>query len=104
MEAIFKKKLEDLYSERDKGFEQFRRRLSPVRKILDRSPFISGEAAAYADYILFGVLQWCRVVSCEEVLPADDAVTVWFERMLDLYDGVGRREPSRKERLKEAAA
>jgi hypothetical protein len=28
---------------------------------------------------------------------------VWFERMLDLYDGVGRKERSRLERAKEAA-
>ncbi len=63
MEAIFKKKLEDLYSERAKGIEQLRRKLSPVRKILESSEFLGGEAAAYPDYILFGVLQWSRVVS-----------------------------------------
>jgi hypothetical protein len=30
-------------------------------------------------------------------------VTAWFERMLDLYDGIGRKERSRIERTKEAA-
>jgi glutathione S-transferase len=103
MEAIFKKKLEDLYNERSKGLEQLSRKLAPVRKILDRSQFLGGEAAAYPDYILFGVFQWSRVVSRELVLPADDAIAGWFERMLDLYEGAGRLEPSRKER-KEAAA
>jgi glutathione S-transferase len=103
MEAIFKRTLEDLYSERVKGLEQFRRRLTPVRKILDGSPFLGGETAAYSDYILFGVLQWSRIVSRETVLAAEDVVARWFERMLDLYDCAGRREPSRAERLKEAA-
>ena len=87
-----------------KGLEQFRRKLSPVRKILECSQFLGGEAAAYPDYILFGVFQWSRVVSRELVLPADDVIAGWFERMLDLYDGVGRLEPSRKERMKEDAA
>lgn len=104
MEAIFKKKLEDLYNERAKSLDQFRRKLTLVRKILDRSPFLSGETAAYPDYILFSVLQWSRIVSRETVLAADDAVACWFERVLDLYDGAGRRELSRAERMKEAAA
>ena len=40
----------------------------------------------------------------EQVLEAGDAVAAWFERVLDLYDGVGRRERSRAERMKETAA
>src|SRR3954453_5567160 len=37
MEAIFKKSLEELYSERGKGLDQFRRRLALPRKILGQS-------------------------------------------------------------------
>jgi hypothetical protein len=37
------------------------------------------------------------------VLEDGDAVAAWFERVLDLYDGVGRKERSRLERTKEAA-
>jgi glutathione S-transferase len=104
METIFKKKLEELSSERAKGLDQFRRRLTMVRKILANTAFLGGEAAAYPDYILFGVLQWSRVVSREQVLAEDDVVASWFERMLDLYDAAGLREPSREQRIKEAAA
>ncbi len=98
MEAVFKKKLEDLYADRAKSLEQFRKRLSPVRRILSDSPFLAGEKPAYADYILFGTLQWARVVSAEKVLEDDDAVSAWFERVLDLHGGAGRRERSRLDR------
>jgi glutathione S-transferase len=102
MEGVFKKTLEDLYGERAKNIEQFRRRLSGLRRILGQTPFIGGHAPSYADYVLFGVLQWTRVVSQERVLEDDDAVAVWFERVLDLYDGEGRRERSRAERMAES--
>ena len=84
--------------------EQFRRRLQPVRKALEQRRFLGGDAPAYADHILFGVLQWARVVSTATVLEADDAVAAWFERVLDLYDGVGRKELPRAVRMQEAAA
>ena len=104
METIFKRKLEDLYAERAKTLEQFRKRLAPVRRILSDQTFIGGKTPAYADHILFGVLQWARVVSIEQVLDDGDVIGRWFERVLDLYDGAGRREPARRERAMERSA
>jgi glutathione S-transferase len=104
METIFKRKLEDLYAERAKTLEQFRKRLAPVRRILSDQAFIGGKTPAYADHILFGVLQWARVVSLEQVLDDSDVIERWFERVLDLYDGAGRREPARRERAMERSA
>jgi glutathione S-transferase len=104
IEGFFKKSLEDLSGERDKALEQFRRRLQPVRKTLEQRRFLGGDAPAYADHILFGVLQWARVVSTAKVLEADDVLAAWFERVLDLYDGVGRMELPRAQRMQEAAA
>lgn len=104
IEAFFKKSLEQLAGERGKALEQVRRRLQPVRKALEQRRFLGGNAPAYADHILFGVLQWARVVSTATVLEADDAVAAWFERVLDLYDGVGRKELPRAVRIQEAAA
>jgi glutathione S-transferase len=104
METIFKKTLEELYDGRAKSLEQFRRRLSFVRRIVGQSPFIGGTAPTYADYILSGVLQWARVVSREQVLAADDAVAAWFERVLDLHGGAARAELSRAQRMAEIAA
>jgi glutathione S-transferase len=104
IEQAFKKKLEDLSGERAAGLAQFRRRLAPLRKILAQTPFIGGDEPRYVDYVLFGILQWARVVSTDGVLEADDVVAGWFERVLDLYEGAGRLEPSRGDRMKEAAA
>jgi glutathione S-transferase len=104
IESAVKKSLEDLAAEREKALPAFRRKLRPVRKALERKSFLGGTAPTYADYILFGLLQWSRVTSRTPVLEGGDVIAGWFERMLDLYDGVGRREPSRTERMKEAAA
>jgi glutathione S-transferase len=104
IEAAVKKSLEELAAEREKALTTFRRKLQPVRKALDKKSFLGGTASTYADYILFGLLQWSRVTSRTRVLEPADAIAAWFERMLDLYDGVGRNELSRAERTKEAAA
>jgi glutathione S-transferase len=103
IEGFFKTSLEELWAERAKALEQFRRRLQPVRKTLEQRPFLGGDAPAYADYILFGVLQWARVVSDATVLESGDVVAAWFERALALYDGVGRKELPRAVRMQEAA-
>jgi glutathione S-transferase len=103
IERALKKSLEELAAERDKALLAFRRKLAPVRKVLEHSDFLGGPAPIYADYILFGLLQWSRVVSPTPVLEPGDAVAGWFERTLDLHGGVGRKELSRAERIKEGA-
>ena len=103
IESAMKKTLEDLSAGREQAVQAFRRKLQPVRKALETRNFLGGAAPTYADYVLFGLLQWARVISPAKVLEDDDAVAAWFERVLDLYDGVGRKERSRLERTKEAA-
>ena len=104
IEGAMKQSLEDLSVGREQAMAAFRRKLQPVRKALEANDFLGGAAPTYADYILFGPLQWARVVSPAKVLEDGDVVAAWFDRMLDLYDGKGRRERSRLERAKEAAA
>ena len=103
IESAMKKTLEELSAGREQAVQAFRRKLQPVRKALETRNFLGGAAPTYADYVLFGLLQWTRVISPAEVLEDGDAVAAWFERVLDLYDGVGRKERSRLERTKEAA-
>ena len=104
IEGAMKQSLEDLSVGREQAMTAFRRKLQPVRKALEANDFLGGAAPTYADYVLFGPLQWARVVSPAKVLEDGDVVAAWFDRMLDLYDGEGRRERSRLERAKEAAA
>ena len=62
--------------------------------VLRDRPWLGGAHPLYVDYMLFGILQWPRVASPFVMLEADDPVTEWFERMLDLYDGLGRSMPA----------
>ncbi len=103
IESAMKRSLEELSAGREQAVQAFRRKLQPVRKALETRDYLGGAAPTYADYILFGLLQWARVVSPTKVLEDGDVVAAWFERVLDLYDGVGRKERSRLERTKEAA-
>ena len=50
-----------------------------------------GRRAAYPDYILLSPFLWAYSVSPLELLAEDDAVHAWRERMLDLFDGMGRK-------------
>lgn len=103
IESAMKRSLEELSAGREQAVQAFRRKLQPVRKALETRDYLGGAAPTYADYILFGLLQWARVVSPTKVLEDGDVVAVWFERVLDLHDGIGRKERSRLERTKEAA-
>jgi glutathione S-transferase len=102
IESAMKRSLEELSAGREQTVQAFRRKLQPVRKALETRDYLGGAAPTYADYILFGLLQWARVVSPTKVLEDGDVVAVWFERVLDLHDGVGRKERSRLERTEAA--
>jgi glutathione S-transferase len=79
---------------REKGLATFRAALEPARRVLKEQAFLSGAAPAYPDYILFGTLLWPRTISPRlELLEGDDPVHAWRERMLDLFDGMGRKAP-----------
>ncbi len=93
MEGFLKTKLEDTRAGRDKAIERLGRTLDPLRATLKRQPFVCGPAPAYADYIVFSVFQWARVMSPHEVLAADDPVAAWRERVLDLNSGFARNVP-----------
>ena len=83
--------LEDVEARHASELAAFQPRLEPVRHMLKFQPFIGGEGPLFADYILFGALQWARVVSPKRLLAADDPVRDWFERCLDLHEGRGRK-------------
>jgi len=75
--------------------EQLRTHLGPLRALLQKQDFLGGSQPIFADYIVFGALQWARVISKAQVLePTDAPVSDWFERCLDLHGGVARREPA----------
>jgi glutathione S-transferase len=90
-EARFGMTLEKVQAGRETRVTEFRTSLLPVRLVLGKQAWLGGEAPSYADYIVFGTLQWPRCVSQFELLERDDPVAGWRERMLDLFDGLGRK-------------
>ena len=93
-EKRFGRALEAVQEGRESRVEAARQALMPLRLMLRRQPFIGGEGPLFADYIVFGSLQWPRVVSSFPILAEDDPVREWFERCLDLFDGLGRDMPA----------
>jgi glutathione S-transferase len=90
-EQRYGKRLEDVVANRDAGLSAFRAALEPLRSTLTYQPFIGGEAPLFADYIVFGALQWGRIASPFHLLDESDGIARWFERCLDLHGGIGRQ-------------
>ncbi|HYW92691.1 MAG TPA: glutathione S-transferase N-terminal domain-containing protein [Gammaproteobacteria bacterium] len=83
--------LENLHATRDRHIPAFRAALRPLETLLKSQAFVSGEAPAYADFIVFGTFQWARLTSPLDLTAETPAIRTWRERMLDLFDGLGRR-------------
>jgi len=92
-EKRFGMPLEQVTAGREDRLKAFRDGLLPLRHTLSAQPYLSGEAPAYADYIVFGSFQWARCVSSFELLAPDDVVAAWRERMLNRFEGLARRAP-----------
>jgi glutathione S-transferase len=93
MEKILKMTLEEARKGRAEAMPRLGRILEPLQALLKRQPWIAGAQPAYADYILFSIFQWARVMSPHEVLE-EGALRDWRERVLDLHGGFARRFPA----------
>jgi glutathione S-transferase len=94
-EKLFGDELEAVQKGREERVEDFRRTLTPLRLTLKEQAWIGGDSPSYADYLPFGALQWARTTSAFPLLEAGDPVAGWFERCLDLHDGLGRSQPAK---------
>ncbi len=91
-EKLFGGKLEELAMEKSAGLKALAQALQPAEATLNVSGrCLAGDAPSYADYCLFGTLQWGHVLSPEPIVSADSAVGRWFESVLNLFDGYGRQ-------------
>ncbi|WP_075996011.1 glutathione S-transferase family protein [Salaquimonas pukyongi] len=85
--------LEAFVEGREERAGQLQQLLAPIRLMLKHQPYLGGTQPMFADYIPFGALQWLRICSGLAMWDKDDPVRDWFERLLDLHDGVGRSVP-----------
>ena len=58
---------------------------------LTRYKYLGGDTPNLSDYTVFGVFMWQRTVTSETLYETPQAVGAWTERMLDLFDGYGRK-------------
>lgn len=94
-EKRFGMPIEQYMQNREQAREGFRSALEPLRAMLAEQAFVSGPAPAFADYIVFGALQWMRCGSPYPALVAEDPVFSYRERLLDLFEGLGRKAAAR---------
>ncbi len=88
-EKRFGRTLEEVQLGREERVDLLHDALVPLARMLKYQPYIGGERPLYADYILFGTLQWPHVSSAFELLKQGDPIHQWFERCQALYDGIG---------------
>ncbi|MGC4025309.1 MAG: glutathione S-transferase family protein [Mesorhizobium sp.] len=93
-EKRYGKSLEAVTADRDAHLDAFRKRLEPLRDMLNYQPFIGGQTPLYPDYIVFSAFQWVRVSSPYAFLADNDPLWDWVNRCLDLHDGVARKIPA----------
>lgn len=92
-ERRLRKTLEAAHAERESHLAGFRAALQPLRLTLTTEDFLGGGAPLYADYIVFGIFQWARMMSPLALLADDDPILPWIGRCLDLHDGLARSAP-----------
>lgn len=86
--ARFGKSPAEVQTRSDEDVKAFGAAISTLRAALDGKDFLSGNAAAYGDYIVFGAFAWARAISDYPLLKTDDPVYAWRGRMLEMFDGM----------------
>ena len=65
--------------------------LKTLSASLVRHKFLGGDTANLSDYMVMSPFMWQRSVTSETLYDTPQAVAAWQERMLDLFDGYGRK-------------
>jgi glutathione S-transferase len=92
-EARFGCRLEDVCGDLDARLATLDKALAPARATLGKQAYLSGDHPGYADYILFGSLQWARCTSATRLLKEDDPLYDWRGRLLEMFDGYAGKVP-----------
>ena len=91
-EKAFGMSLEDFSTKMAATPDDLKKALVPLELTLKGQKFIGGDTPHFADYVVFGALQWLRICKGEAVLPQEGTVADWFKGLLDMYDGMGRAD------------
>jgi len=92
-EAQFGCTLEVYCADRDRWVAEFESTIAPLEQSLSEQWYLAGAEPAYADYVVFSVLQYARLGSPHEVLRAGSAVRRWRDAIVMRFDELGNRNP-----------
>ena len=93
-EKRFGMTLEEVSADRDANLKAVRGALAPLNETLGQQDWFAGDGPAYADFLVFGAFQWARAVSPTGLAEPATPLHAWNERMLGLFDGLGRTLPA----------
>lgn len=82
-------KLEDIQAGREDRLPAISAALEPLRLALREADFLGGSKPNYADYRIMGGFLWLASLAQTPALAADDPLRDWYQRVCDLYDGLG---------------
>jgi len=85
------KTLEELCENPPEKLKSFREGIAVLRATLEWQPYLGGDHPNASDYTIMGWFMWARCCLGHTLLEKEDAVNVWHERMLDRFDGMGRK-------------
>jgi glutathione S-transferase len=77
--------IEVLATRREAAIDVFQTSMRPLLSTLKEQKFIAGEAPNYADHIIFGTLQWARLMSSAPLFDEASPLTAWMQAVLDTY-------------------
>jgi glutathione S-transferase len=80
--------LEALHAGRAKDFAEINHLLLPLNELLRHQSYITGDAPAYADYIVFGTLQMPRRLGIEPLTSQQEGILRWRDAMRKLFNGL----------------
>ncbi len=90
-EKRFNMTLEEFSASRGASATELHNALEPLESMLSSQPFIGGSSPLFADYVVFGAIQWCRVFKGQSLMKKDSQAASWFERVAALHGGAGNK-------------
>ena len=78
-------KIEDFHAHRAEYLTALKAVLAPLRGTLKVQNFVAGASPTYADHIVFGALQWGRLMSGVRLLEKNDPIVNWMDAVLGTY-------------------
>ncbi|MWV27632.1 beta-etherase [Aurantiacibacter rhizosphaerae] len=88
-EVMLGGKLEDLQAGREDRLPAISAALEPLRLALREADFLGGSSPNYADYRIIGGFLWLASLAQTPALATDDPLRGWYQRVCDLYGGLG---------------